>query len=250
MMIRKTLLLASVLSLLVVSACERDKTPPPKKSKPRSAVSTHQQEVNELGDFLSKSASNSDTNLPPGHPPIEAASEQNKSLLPPGHPPINRQTETGRPLRYDAPEEWASQPVRRPFRQARYLIPRSTVDSEDSQLIVYYFGKGEGGSVELNLERWKGMFTTAEGKPVDEKACRTEVFEANGLRVTSLDVVGHYADAMMSPARSEPTKTVFRMLAAVVETPDGPWFFKAVGPASTLADHRDAFVGMLKSVKH
>jgi len=40
-----------------------------------------------------------------------------------------------------------------------------------------------------------------------------------------------------------------RLFGAVVEGPDGSWFFKATGPDKTLGPERDAFLGMLKSVR-
>ena len=38
---------------------------------------------------------------------------------------------------------------------------RATGDTEDGQLIVYYFG-GTGGSVEANLQRWTSQFQSSK----------------------------------------------------------------------------------------
>ena len=40
-----------------------------------------------------------------------------------------------------------------------------------------------------------------------------------------------------------------RLLAAIVETPSGPWFFKMTGPDHTVASARDAFDAMIRSVR-
>ena len=41
----------------------------------------------------------------------------------------------------------------KPMRKAQYTLPRAEGDGEDATLIVHYFG-GQGGSREVNLERW------------------------------------------------------------------------------------------------
>jgi len=37
-----------------------------------------------------------------------------------------------------------------------------------------------------------------------------------------------------------------RLLAAVVEAADGPWYFKLVGPADTVGPWKEDFVAMVK----
>jgi hypothetical protein len=37
-----------------------------------------------------------------------------------------------------------------------------------------------------------------------------------------------------------------RMMAAVVEAADGPWYFKLVGPAESVGPWREEFITMLK----
>jgi hypothetical protein len=51
----------------------------------------------------------------------------------------------------------------------------------------------------------------------------------------------------MMPGATGP-KADYRMLGAAVETPAGPWYFKASGPAATMARHRAGFFEMLDSL--
>ena len=44
-------------------------------------------------------------------------------------------------------------------------------------------------------------------------------------------------------------KDNYRMLAAIVETPNGPWYFKALGPAATMDAHRAEFLSFLHTMK-
>ncbi len=184
--------------------------------------------------------------LPHGHPPIGTAPQQTPAGLPPGHPPIPG---AGAELRYEASPDWKPVPPDRPTRKAQFVLPRAEGDAEDGELVVFYFGPGEGGGVQDNLMRWRGMFTQPDGSPLPEDHGTSETFEAGGLRVTLLDVSGRYAPAPMPGMGATPPRDNFRMLAAVVETPGGPWFFRATGPAATMSRHREAFRSMLASVK-
>ena len=40
-------------------------------------------------------------------------------------------------------------------------------DKEDAELVINYFGKGNGGPLEENLQRWKSMFSPPRGKKID-----------------------------------------------------------------------------------
>lgn len=181
--------------------------------------------------------------LPPGHPPVDG-----RPAAPAPQPSPPPQSAT--PLRYDPPEGWVVQPASSAMRKAQFALPKAAGDAEDGDMILFYFGAGQGGSVTDNLARWRGMFTDAEGKPVPAEAVVSETFQANGLSVTTLDVAGRYAPAAM-PGVPQPAgpKDNYRMLAAVVDTPAGPWFFRGVGPSGTMGAHRERFLRMLRSVR-
>ena len=77
----------------------------------------------------------------------------------------------------------------------------------------------------------------------------TTGFDANGLAVTVLDVPGIYVAAVSPGSVTRLSKPDFRLLAAVVETPAGPYFFKLTGPARTVARWDDRFAAFLRSVQ-
>lgn len=133
------------------------------------------------------------------------------------------------------------------MRKAQYLIPRASGDNADGQLIAYYFGQS-GGSVEANIARWTGMFTTPEGKPVPSDAIKRDSMEVDGMKVTTLDLSGLYVD-QMSGINTATAKEEWRMLSAIIETPQGPWFFKGVGPLTTMKANEQNFQAFVKSIK-
>lgn len=198
------------------------------------------------------------SSLPPGHPPIEGMSAPSAgAALPPGHPTIGgaggrTNDSAGKPpstLQYDPPAEWKSTPPRSAMRKAQYELPRAEGDTSEGEMIVFYFGPGEGGGTKENLDRWRGMFTSADGGPVGDDAVRSEEFEANGLKITLLEVKGRYAPGAMPGAAPVSPQDDYMMLAAVVETSGGPWFFKGTGPRATMEQHKSATRRMLESAR-
>lgn len=139
---------------------------------------------------------------------------------------------------FDLPAHWVSEPRSSSMRLAQARIPGP--DGE-GQLTVFYFGPGGGGGVEANLQRWMGQVEADAGEEP-----RRDTFAVGGFTVTWVDVAGTLKPSTMGTGPSTP-QPGSRLLAAVVEGPQGPWFFKATGPATTLAAERDAFLGMLRS---
>ncbi len=150
-------------------------------------------------------------------------------------------------LHYEPPVGWIEEPTASPMRVAQFRLPRVPGDSEDGELVVFYFG-GSGGTVEANLQRWVGQMEQPDGRSSFAVASTT-AFDANGLDVTLLDVPGTYVAAVRPGAAERLDKRDFRLLAAVVETPVGPWFFKLTGPARTIARWDAAFGEFLRSAR-
>jgi hypothetical protein len=233
------------------SATQQTDAQPAQNAAPAAAAKPSPAEVAEALKDSTPARRSGDPALPPGHPPIDRAAPAPpppapSGALPAGHPPVG-----GAPadLKYDAPQEWKSVPPASGMRKAQFVLPRADGDSEDGELVVFYFGRGEGGGVAANLARWRGMFTTPEGQPIPDESAQHESFDAGGLKVSLIDVSGRYAPGTMPGGIPVEPRKNYRMLAAVVETPDGPWFFRATGPAATMAQQRDAFRVMLESVR-
>jgi hypothetical protein len=145
--------------------------------------------------------------------------------------PTRRAEDAG--LRYLVPQSWQRVPAPSNMRAAQYRIEGATPDAgDDAEVVLFFFGPGQGGSTEANLERWYGQFTQPDGKPSKDAAVVT-VRTVNGLKVTSVDLRGTY-QGQMRPGESGGPKPDTRMLAAAIEGPGGPWFLRIVGPAATV----------------
>lgn len=149
-------------------------------------------------------------------------------------------------LRYAVPTKWTRVPAPSDMRAAQYKIPKVGSDAEDGELVLFFFGSGQGGTADANLDRWYTQFSRPDGKPVKDAAVVT-IRTVNGLKVTSVDLSGTYKPAPMGGAAGAP-KENWRMLAAVIEGEGGPWFFRATGPEATIADAKPEFDAMLSSV--
>ena len=151
-------------------------------------------------------------------------------------------------LTFYAPAEWKAVSTSSSMRVAQFAVPRASGDTADGELVVYYFG-GSGGSVEANIERWLGQMQQPDGKPssaVARRASRT----INGLKVTLVDVSGTYIAEMTPGAKERHNSPNFRLRAAVIETPKGPYFIKLTGPAKTIAAGERTFERFLDSLHY
>lgn len=193
------------------------------------------------------------TAQPTGNPPASAdqssdfapinsrgASTPNVAAPPPsGDTAVDHLVEAPGAL-FTIPAAWVPQAPSVSMRMAQAGIPG---EGGEALLTAFYFGPGSGGGVESNLQRWAGQV-----EPDPGVGARRETFDVNGFRVTWMEVQGTLMPTGMGTGPTTPQPNS-RLLGAVVEGPQGPWFFKATGPASTLEAQRDAFLSLLRSVQ-
>jgi hypothetical protein len=148
-------------------------------------------------------------------------------------------------LKFTVPAGWVEEPRSSSMRVAQYKLPKATGDSEDASLVLYFFGQGQGGSAAANVERWVSQMKQADGSAATE--AKEEHFEANGLKVTTVDVSGTYVAETAPGSGTLHNKAGYRLRAAVIETPKGSYFVKLVGPEKTVAQWNESFLGYLKS---
>lgn len=151
-------------------------------------------------------------------------------------------------LTFQAPAGWTPETPTSRMRRAQYRLPRVDGDPEDAEMVVFYF-PGQGGSVQQNIDRWVGMFAKADGTSAAGDA-KTDKETVNGLNVTTVDVEGVYTNQSMGPmSGTSGPKPNYRMLAAIVETAGGPWFFKLTGPKQTVSKWKGSFDDFVKTIK-
>jgi hypothetical protein len=151
-------------------------------------------------------------------------------------------------LTFSAPSAWRVVPTSSSMRVAQYALPRAPGDTQDAELVIYYFG-GSGGSVDANIQRWVGQMQQPDGRPSSAVAKHSKR-TVNGLAATVVDVSGTYVAEMTPGSQERHNSPNFRLRAVVIETANGPYFIKLTGPVATVSAHEKNFEQFLGSVKY
>ena len=149
-------------------------------------------------------------------------------------------------VRYKAPDGWKEEKPTSDMRAAQYKLPKAEGDTEDALLILYYFGQGQGGSAQANIDRWITQMVQPDGQPSRDRAkIGTETI--NGLKVDTVDLKGNYSGGMSPDSVPANKQAIFRLRGAVIDTPKGSYFVKLTGPEKTVAFWDKAFNEYLRS---
>jgi hypothetical protein len=154
-------------------------------------------------------------------------------------------------MKSKTPANWKRQEPSNKLRTAQYAIPKVDGDKEDAELVVFFFGKGGGGSNADNIKRWKGQFIAPEGKTIDE-ATKIDTFKlGDTTEITYVDMSGTYKFRFPpnDPNAKEVRKDNFRRIGVIFDSVDGPFFITLTGPAKTMEKNKGAFDGWIKAFK-
>jgi hypothetical protein len=124
------------------------------------------------------------------------------------------------------------------FVAAEFTLPRAKGDDADGRLTI----STAGGTVEANIDRWKGQFS-AQAQPAAQ-----EEIDVGGMKVTLVDLSGDFSDQRgpFAPAVERPA---YRMIAAIVAVEGQLHFVKATGPQKTIASHADEIHKFVRTVQ-
>jgi hypothetical protein len=142
---------------------------------------------------------------------------------------------------------WVVEQPANAMRKAQYTLPHAEGDSEDATLIVHYFG-GQGGSKDVNLKRWASQFEQPDGSSSEDKL-KSSTRTIAGLQVLDAELSGTYVAETAPGSGVHLNKPGWHMFAAIVETKDGPWYFKLVGPEATVAKWAPSYQAFLNAIQ-
>jgi hypothetical protein len=137
-----------------------------------------------------------------------------------------------------APAGWQRMPPSSSFVAAEFALPRAEGDDANGRLTI----STAGGTVEANIDRWKGQFDA------QAKQAPPEEIDVAGLKVTLVDLSGDFSDQRgpFAPAVERPG---YRMIAAIVPVEGQLHFIKATGPQKTIASHADKLHEFIRTVQ-
>jgi hypothetical protein len=148
------------------------------------------------------------------------------------------------PFAAQVPADWTELPRSTNMRTAYFHLPAAA--GSKAELIVYHFGKRGAGSVQDNVDRWLSQFQQADGKPSRDVA-KIEKAVLGGREVNLVSVAGRYVAPATpgGPAIDVPGQS---LVAAIVESPEGPYYFRLVGASAAVEAQTAPFRAMLESM--
>jgi hypothetical protein len=149
------------------------------------------------------------------------------------------------PFSMTVPAGWAENPSTSSMRAAQFTLPAAA--GGDAEVVVYHFGETGAGSVQANIDRWLGQFKQPDGKPSSEVA-KIEKAQFAGQDASVVSVAGRYV-APATPGGEPQDKPDQALVAAIVPSPKGPYYFRLIGSKAAVAAQESAFRQALSSLK-
>ncbi|HEY8431200.1 MAG TPA: hypothetical protein VIL20_22625 [Sandaracinaceae bacterium] len=185
--------------------------------------------------ILALSACGSEGSSQPARAPAERAEGRSE--------PEMRVTAGG--LTWDVHEPLVPRAPENEMRIAEYGVR----GDRDTVLAVFHFpaDRGGGGDVQSNIDRWLGQFVQPDGRDTRE-AARIERSEVNDIPVTIVDARGIFVGRLGMSTRAV-EQPGWRVLGAIAEGPQGPVFFKMLGPEEGVDTAEPAFEDLVRSIR-
>ena len=143
------------------------------------------------------------------------------------------------------PEGWIHEPTPSgPMAAAAvFKLPKAEGDADDGMVRVTHFPNMKGMD-DSNLQRWLGQVSKADGTPNTMADAKLTTADVGPIKLKTLDVSGNVKATM----RAEPMPNG-RMLAVIVDHPEGPHFVVATGGTATVKKWETSVDAFLKSAK-
>jgi len=145
------------------------------------------------------------------------------------------------------PEGWVEEKVEpTPMGPKAILkIPKIDPQGEDGMVRITHYPNMKGKDKdEMNIDRWLGQVSKPDGQPLTRSDAKITTTEAGPVRFTIVDMSGSAKLTMRDT--SKPNQ---RMIAAIVDHPQGPHFVVAVGPIASMQKWAAQIDAFLKSAK-
>jgi len=132
-------------------------------------------------------------------------------------------------INFESPESWESSEPSNNMRKAQFSA--SSPSGKTAEVVFYYFGSGNTGGIQANVDRWMKQFEDPQDKKVN-----TETI--NRTRVTYAQAHGTFLSGR--PFGPKAPKPGYGLLAAIIEGKGGAVFIKITGPKSAVEANIEA----------
>jgi hypothetical protein len=232
---------------IALVGCKKEETPPPEAPPLPPLAKTQSAQPSGKAPPLAPGQSNE---LPPGHPPIgggmggTGGAREGMPKPEAGDVEIDKAAEGSAGLKLTAPEGWQAMAPPAPSNSgfqvagplAVFKLEKVDGDKEDAVVRLTHFPGMKNIPVEMQLDRWFDQVRQPDGSSTKDKA-KVDTWEKDGVKISVADMSG----TMM------PESGTVRMIAAIIEHPNGPHFVKATGPVDTIEHWRESIMTYLRS---
>lgn len=141
------------------------------------------------------------------------------------------------------PTGWTPRAPGSTMRLAEYVVPQNARGS--AEVVVYFFGTGQGGNVDANLARWKEQFSTSDGSPVPETITRDSTA---AFPITFAEYRGNYRRGI-GAGSADSVRVGQTLIAGIAETPRGTLFIQLFGNSPRVAEEKATFLGFVRGLR-
>ena len=110
-----------------------------------------------------------------------------------------------------------------------------------AEVVFYYFGPGNAGGTQANIDRWFGQFV----EPREKINAKTEDVTVGKHKVTYVSAEGTYKSGM--PGGPQTPMANYALLGAIIEASEGSVFVKMTGPKELTQSATADFKKMVES---
>lgn len=156
------------------------------------------------------------------------------------------------PLVYELPGTWTKLgEANVGSKKAGFKVPKTGADTEDAEIVVFFFGTGSQGDPDRVFKEWFDQFDGNAAAAATRKS-----FDSPAGKVDTIEVAGTYKVPLgpaVGPKKKSPMQMVkekWRLYGAVVRTKErGNWFFRLVGPDETVQASKGGLETALQAAK-
>lgn len=150
-------------------------------------------------------------------------------------------------LKFTIPSKWQSVPADNPARVGQWRVPQPHgLPGESGEVVVFYFGKGVGGSAKETIDGWAGTILNPDGHPASAEVKQLDVA---GIKISQAAMFGTYLQNIPLPGIPPAPKPNHGLLGAVVEGPQGTLYWRFTGPEPLITANVPLFNKIIASVK-
>lgn len=140
-------------------------------------------------------------------------------------------------LKVAAPKSWFREVPSSSMRLAQFYFKEKSLKGE---MVVF---SGIGGTIDQNIDRWIKQFVDTN----NDKIIKNEFVD--NMRTTFITISGTFKKGTMGMGGETKNINNYGLMAAIVETDDGPYYFKCTGPVEVIKTNKKVFTRFIRSLK-